>query len=227
MLLKLKSSIQSVLSVLSKLANMTTLLLVASVSVLLLINPSLSDAAIYGTNSLVADVEGVDLNVENTIEEVIEPVVSEAVPEAVDENTKLLKKLETEIIPQISSVLTPEQQEGLANNIAAGASFRKAFKSITLTPAQKNKLSAIFKSVPKNDMFATLTPAQKKQLFMQKKQIFMPTAEEIGEKINAGMAAKDKVKSPLAPSTEEIVEKINAKMKIKDLVLEQIDASAK
>lgn len=126
----------------------------------------------------------------------------------------LLKQLETEILPQIESVLTPEQQVEFASKVAAGTSFRKAFKAITLTPAQKNKLSAVFKSIPKRDIFATLTPAQKKELFMKNKQLFIPTSEEIGAKINAGMQmGKDKSKSAFAPSTEQIVDKISAKRK--------------
>jgi hypothetical protein len=156
--------------------------------------------------------------------EVVAPTVSEtpapvevaapvaAAPKPADEATNLLKKLETEILPQIESVLTPEQQTEFANKVASGTSFRKAFKAVTLTPAQKSKLSAVFKSIPKKDIFATLTPAQKKQLFLKNKQLFIPTSEEIGAKITAGMQmAKDK--SPLAPSAESIVEKINSKMK--------------
>ncbi|MCX5933647.1 MAG: hypothetical protein NTU99_02485 [Pseudanabaena sp. LacPavin_0818_WC45_MAG_42_6] len=140
------------------------------------------------------------------------PVAEVAVPKPTDEATNLLTKLETEIIPQIESVLTPEQQAEFATKVAAGTSFRKAFKAVTLTPAQKTKLSAVFKAIPKKDIFATLTPAQKKQLFLKNKQLFIPTAEEIGDKITAGMKmAKDK--SPLAPSSESIVEKIKAKMK--------------
>jgi hypothetical protein len=140
------------------------------------------------------------------------PVAEVAAPKPTDEATNLLVKLETEILPQIESVLTPEQQAEFAAKVAAGTSFRKAFKAVTLTPAQKTKLSAVFKAIPKKDIFATLTPAQKKQLFLKNKQLFMPTPEEIGEKITAGMnMAKDK--SPLAPSAESIVEKINAKMK--------------
>jgi hypothetical protein len=99
-----------------------------------------------------------------------------------------------------------------AAKVASGTSFRKAFKAVTLTPAQKSKLSTVFKSIPKKDIFATLTPAQKKQLFLKNKQLFIPSSEEIGAKITAGMQmAKDK--SPLAPSAESIVEKINTKMK--------------
>jgi len=140
------------------------------------------------------------------------PVAEVAAPKPTDEATNLLTKLETEIIPQIESVLTPEQQAEFATKVAAGTSFRKAFKAVTLTPAQKTKLSAVFKAIPKKDIFATLTPAQKKQLFLKNKQLFIPTAEEIGDKITAGMKmAKDK--SPLAPSSESIVEKIKAKMK--------------
>ncbi len=132
-------------------------------------------------------------------------------PKPIDEATNLLKKLETEILPQIENVLTPEQQTEFATKVAAGTSFRKAFKAVTLTPAQKAKLSAVFKDIPKKDIFATLTPAQKKQLFLKNKQLFIPTPEEIGAKITTGMQmAKDK--SPLAPSAESIVEKIKSKM---------------
>jgi len=147
--------------------------------------------------------------------EIVEPVAipeSVAAPKPMDEATILLKQLETEILPQIESVLTPEQQEEFAAKVAAGTSFRKAFKAVTLTPAQKTKLSAVFKAIPKKDIFATLTPAQKKQLFLKNKQLFIPTPEEIGAKITTGMQmAKDK--SPLAPSSEAIIEKITAKMK--------------
>jgi hypothetical protein len=73
-------------------------------------------------------------------------------------------------------------------------------------------VDAVFKAIPKKDIFATLTPAQKKQLFLKNKQLFIPTAEEIGDKITAGMKM-GKDKSPLAPSSESIVEKIKAKMK--------------
>jgi len=140
------------------------------------------------------------------------PVVEVSVPKPTDEATNLLTKLETEVIPQIKSILTPEQQAKFATKVAAGTSFRKAFKAITLTPMQKTQLSAVFKSIPRKDIFATLTPAQKKQLFLKNKQLFIPTPEEIGAKITTGMKmAKDK--SPLVPSAELIIEKINAKMK--------------
>ena len=73
-------------------------------------------------------------------------------------------------------------------------------------------MSAVFKAIPKKDIFTTLTPAQKKQLFLKNKQLFIPTPEEIGTKITTGMQmAKDN--SPLAPSAESIIEKIKSKMK--------------
>jgi len=149
-----------------------------------------------------------------TTSEVTAPEVtaSQPISEVTSEATNLLKQLETEILPQIESVLTPEQQAEFAAKVASGTSFRKAFKAVTLTPAQKSKLSTVFKSIPKKDIFATLTPAQKKQLFLKNKQLFIPSSEEIGAKITSGMKmAKDK--SPLAPSSESIIEKINAKMK--------------
>ncbi len=147
-------------------------------------------------------------------ESVAPETVTEVQATVPDETVNLLKQLETEILPQIESVLTPEQQVEFASKVAAGTSFRKAFKAVTLTPAQKNKLSTVFKAIPKKDIFATLTAAQKKELFMKNKQLFIPTSEEIGAKINAGMQmGMDKSKSPSAPSTEEIIEKISAKRK--------------
>jgi hypothetical protein len=170
------------------------------------------DVAEPGAAPEVAAPEVIAPVTEATIPEPAAPVTEVAAPKPTDEATNLLTKLETEIIPQIESVLTPEQQAEFAAKVAAGTSFRKAFKAVTLTPAQKTKLSAVFKAIPNKDIFATLTPAQKKQLFLKNKQLFIPTPEEIGEKINVGMKmAKDK--SPLAPSSESIVEKIKAKMK--------------
>jgi hypothetical protein len=157
----------------------------------------------YSSETLIAEVESVEPEVLGIAPE----AATAPTPEAVN----LLKQLETEILPQIESVLTPEQQADFATKIAGGTSFRKAFKALALTPAQKNKLSTVLKAIPKKDIFATLTPAQKKQLFLKNKQLFIPSAEEIGAKINAGMQmAKDK--SPMAPSAEEIIEKINAKL---------------
>ena len=88
-----------------------------------------------------------------------------------------------------------------------GTAFRKAFKSLTLTPEQKTQLKAVFKDLPKKDAFASLTPEQKKELFLKKKQMFMPTPEEITEKINAGMKSKG-----LMP--EKVSEKVKEKMKL-------------
>lgn len=144
----------------------------------------------------------------------VEPATAKAASEtsATPETTDLLKQLETEILPQIASVLTPEQQADFAAKISAGTSFRKAFKAVTLTPAQKTKLSTVFKAIPKKDIFATLTPAQKKQLFLKNKQLFIPTAEQISAKVSAGKQLAGG-KSSFAPSTDTIVEKINAKLK--------------
>ena len=99
----------------------------------------------------------------------------------------LQKKLETDILPQLESILTPEQRDQFKSEISEGSSLRKAFKSMSLTPDQKDKLTDVFKSLPKKDIFATLTPEQKKALFMKKKELFMPTPEEISDKINQKM----------------------------------------
>ena len=99
----------------------------------------------------------------------------------------LKKQLETDILPQLESILTSEQCDQFKSEISEGSSLRKAFKSMSLTPDQKDKLADVFKSLPKKDVFATLTPEQKKALFMKKKELFMPTPEEISEKINEMM----------------------------------------
>lgn len=147
------------------------------------------------------------------------------------EQQDLLKQLEAEILPTFQNILTPEQREEFTESLEAGKSFRKAFKSITLTPEEKTQIASLLKSLPKKDIFASLTPEQKKVLFMQKKEFFMPTPEEISEKISEGMKNKGtfmpeeisekisekikmaKEKGAAIPTPEEISEKISAKMK--------------
>jgi hypothetical protein len=122
----------------------------------------------------------------------------------------LLQQLETEILPQIEKILSPEQREQLKSEIVeAGDSFRKAFKSLSLTPQQKGELGSLFKTLPKKDIFASLSPDQKKELFTKKKEMFMPTAEEITEKITTGMKKKEQ----FMPNPEAVSEKISAGMK--------------
>lgn len=132
--------------------------------------------------------------------------------EAVDAGADLLKKFETEILPQFENVLSPEQRDQFKTAVTDGTSFRKAFKALTLSPEQKAQVGTLLKSLPKKDFFAALTPEEKKQLFLKKKDLFKPTPEEIGEKISAKMkVATDK--NPFAPTGAEIGEKISAKMK--------------
>lgn len=97
----------------------------------------------------------------------------------------VLEQLKKDVLPQLESILTPEQRQQFKTAVADGTSFRKAFKSLSLNPDQKAKLGTLFKSLPKKDIFTSLTPEQKKQLFMNKKELFMPTPEEI-----AGYKAK-------------------------------------
>ncbi|NMF83500.1 Spy/CpxP family protein refolding chaperone [Nodosilinea sp. P-1105] len=124
-----------------------------------------------------------------------------------------INDLASKYVPEIESILFPEQQEKFEAAIQDGYSLRKAFKSMALTLEQKSELSAAMKSLPKGELFATLTPEQKKEVFMKKKEMFMPTAEEITEKIKAGMEAKnafapDTPGAEMAPTAEEIGEKI-------------------
>ncbi|MFB2893367.1 hypothetical protein ACE1CI_10680 [Aerosakkonemataceae cyanobacterium BLCC-F50] len=136
-----------------------------------------------------------------------------------------ITQLETEIIPQLEKIFTPEQKEQFQTEIANGKTFRKAFKSLTLTLDQKMQLKTLLKSVSKKDAFASLTPEQKKQIFLKKKEMMMPTTEEITDKITAGFKGKGtdlpegvkekieagiKKKEAFMPTPETIGEKIKA-----------------
>ncbi|QQE63482.1 hypothetical protein GFS31_01470 [Leptolyngbya sp. BL0902] len=126
---------------------------------------------------------------------------------------ELMEQLESEYVPKIEAVLFPDQRAKFEQAIEDGYSLRKAFKSMALTKEQKSELSATMKAVPTQELFAALTPEQKKEVFMKKKELFMPTPDEIVEKIEAGMKAKEKFApdapgSEMAPTAEEIGEKI-------------------
>jgi hypothetical protein len=102
----------------------------------------------------------------------------------------LMVELENEVLPQLESIFTSEQLEQFKTDVTSGMTFRKAFKALTLNPTQKTQLKTMLKSISKKDAFASLTPAQKKQLFLKQKAIFQPTSEEIIDKINTGMTGK-------------------------------------
>lgn len=128
-----------------------------------------------------------------------------AVPDA------LLDQMRSQLLPQFERILNPEQRDRLqAEMVESKASLRKAFKKIALSSDQKTKLAMVFKALPKKDVFASLTPEQKREIF-GKKEMFKPTPEAISEKINAKMQmAKDK--GAMMPTSEAIGEKISAKM---------------
>ena len=101
---------------------------------------------------------------------------------AVETGVDAIEQLKTTILPQIQNILTPEQQKQLETALVSDkGSIRKAFKSLMLTPDRKNQLAAVFKSLPKKEIFTSMTPAQKRQFFMTKKEIFLPTSEEIAK----------------------------------------------
>lgn len=124
--------------------------------------------------------------------------------------TDFVTQLEREILPQIEKIFNVEQWEKFQANIADGMSFRKAFKSLMLSPEQKAQVKTVLSSATKKDALASLSPEQKKKLFLKKKEMFMPTAEEVTEKIEASF--KDKgLELPAA-----VKEKIDAGLKRKD-----------
>jgi hypothetical protein len=102
----------------------------------------------------------------------------------------LIEELQSKYVPEIESILFPEQRVKFETAIQDGLSLRKAFKIMALTPQQKMDLAATMKTVPKGALFAALTPEQKKEVFMNKKEMFRPTPEEIAEKIKIGMESK-------------------------------------
>jgi Spy/CpxP family protein refolding chaperone len=126
---------------------------------------------------------------------------------------ELMEQLESQYVPKIEAILFPNQRENFEKAIQEGYSLRKAFKSMALTLEQKSQLAATMKAIPKQELFAALTPEQKKEVFMKKKELFTPTPEEVMEKIQAGMKAKEKFApdvpgTEMAPTAEEIGKKI-------------------
>ncbi|PZV20329.1 MAG: hypothetical protein DCF21_05145 [Leptolyngbya sp.] len=101
-----------------------------------------------------------------------------------------VEELQSKYVPEIESILFPEQLVKFETAIQDGLSLRKAFKTMALTPQQKMDLAATMKTVPKGALFAALTPEQKKEVFMNKKEMFRPTPEEIAEKIKIGVESK-------------------------------------
>lgn len=138
-----------------------------------------------------------------------------------EQQQSLFEHLETQIIPQIEQILGPTQSEQFKAAIAQGTSFRKAFKAITLSPEQKTQLATLLKSMPKRDMLASLTPEQKKEFFLKKKEMFMPTAEEIGDRISAGLKAAGDGEA--VPDVEAITERIKLGLEKKAMFAPSIE----
>lgn len=105
-----------------------------------------------------------------------------ATVEQTEARQEVMDKIKAQFLPELESILTPEQRDAFKTAVVdEKMSLRKAFKSMALSPDQKTKLATVFKSLPKKDFLNSLTPEQKKQFFMQKKEMFMPTADEIAK----------------------------------------------
>jgi Spy/CpxP family protein refolding chaperone len=101
---------------------------------------------------------------------------------AVELQKDAMAQLKEKMLPQIQNILTAEQEDQLETAMSSGKiSMRKAFKSLALTPAQKTQLATVFKTLPKKELFSSMTPEQKREFFMKKKELFIPTPEEIAE----------------------------------------------
>lgn len=101
-----------------------------------------------------------------------------------EEEDAIYEKLKNDFFPVIVKVLTPEQRTLFKTALEEKGSIRKAFKKVPLTPRQKEQLSAAFKTISKDNILASLTPTQKIQLFIKKKELFRSSLEEIAEKIS-------------------------------------------
>ena len=149
------------------------------------------------------------------------------------EQQKMMEKLENKYIPEIESILFPEQREIFESDIQNGSSLRKAFQDMALSFEQKSQLAVALKKIPKHTLFASFTPEQRKEIFLKKKELFMPTPEEIADKIEAGMKAKGTFETGIPESTkefilekkklfmptpEEIADKIETKMKAQEML---------
>lgn len=128
------------------------------------------------------------------------------------EQTALIEDLRSKYVPEIENILFPEQRETFRQSIQEGYSLRKAFRRIALTLEQKGELASMMKTIPMGELFAALTPEQKKEVFMNKKDMFIPTPEDIAEKIKMGMESKSTYApedaDSVSASPEEIAEKI-------------------
>lgn len=87
--------------------------------------------------------------------------------------TSKLGEIIEQLKTQLETILTPEQREKFQSAIVEGTSARKAFKTPSLSPDQKSKLATSFKSLPKKDIFTSMTPEEKKQFFLSKKAFFL------------------------------------------------------
>lgn len=142
------------------------------------------------------------------------------------DETSAFKQLKSEVIPRLSEILTPRQQEMFKASISDGESFRKTFRSLMLTPDQKREIKSVINTIPRRDAFAALTPLEKKELFLKKKEVFMPSSEDIIDKIKAKTPegvdvpeeVQDKIKAGVEmrdkfmPTSEEIMEKVKMGM---------------
>lgn len=153
------------------------------------------------------------------------------------DETSALKQLKSEVMPKLGDILTPRQQKIFEDRISSGESFRRTFRSLMLTPDQKRKIKSVINTIPRKDAFAALSPMEKKELFLKKKEAFMPSSEEIINKIEASSpegrgvpeAVKDKIKKGVEmrdtfmPTSEEIMDKVKAGMEKAGETLEDLD----
>lgn len=155
------------------------------------------------------------------------------------DETSAFTQLKSEVMPKLGEILTPRQQKLFEERISSGESFRRTFRSLMLTPDQKREIKSVINTIPRKDAFAALSPMEKKELFLKKKEVFMPSSEDIIDKIEAKSpegvevpdAVKDKIKTGVEmrdkfmPTSEEIMDKIKAGMEKAEEEMEDVTDS--
>ncbi|MGG6268382.1 hypothetical protein ACQ4M3_19705 [Leptolyngbya sp. AN03gr2] len=157
---------------------------------------------------LVAVFAGLMMLMGLTIAPIVQASPLVAAVEAPTAMTDPFAELKSKIVPELESILTPEQRSQFEDAIANGTSVKKAFKSIALTPEQKGKIGMMMKSVPK-DYFTSLTPEQKRELFMQKKEFFMTSGKAKAEAaMKAASEKMDEAMKAVGDKVEDVTKAI-------------------
>lgn len=159
--------------------------------------------------------------------EVTEKAEAKALKEAEKAAKKAAKAEAKQLEAEQEAVEAAAKDAEKAAKKAAKAEAKAAKKAAKAATAEQAISPAFTGSqvadatAPAPESFATLTPEQKKQFFMDKKAVFKPTPEAIADKVSTGMKMKGTSMPP------GVSEKISAKMKGKESFIPTPEAISK